>query len=554
MGVHRTTELRLLAFLLCCGSPALAQVVSAPEFVGSIAGPGAVHEPAGVRFYGTDLGWTFEHRGVHYMLFGDTWPYDRSMCDPLPVADDAQATIPLALPSAGVPPLSVQTDPRAPNEFARIRVLRDGRAAVMGYNKTPLTAFSDGDDAIGLFGEIDLVRCDTRRGEPSCKPWDHLECSQDLGICTPELLGYDAVCDLATNTGCILDQECAPTESGLCIDPDSSQNDGTSPSLPAMAAYHTHVAIQDPTLPSDYHDIGSFASNKFINVTARTVRCFTGRACGNDYRPGHGAVFVWGRPGFGVRPGHQAHIHLMALSLPLRRSRDGALRFTPRYFAGVRPKTGEPIWTKRESRAAPLALDGVVGGNPDDDHPFPNQTAVSWLGPPVSRWMMLYGGGSSNLSGGQADAEDGPVVVRFAEHPWGPWSPAVVALAPGSPTVVGDPFGPGGYIFHPGCQDEPPATCARSDPHRPLDYFLPGCLAVGASIDTGFLYAANIIDAYTRPDGAGGLDVFWNVSTWNPYLVALLRTNVRPAPASGPKTCPSGRGPKPRLRWCARGG
>ena len=62
----------LLALLLLLWStPLLAQVASPPEFLGSIAGPGSVVEPAGVRFYGTDLGWTFEHKGQHLMLFGD---------------------------------------------------------------------------------------------------------------------------------------------------------------------------------------------------------------------------------------------------------------------------------------------------------------------------------------------------------------------------------------------------------------------------------------------------------------------------------------------------
>ena len=95
--------LRLLAFLLCSSAPVAAQVVSPPALRGSIAGPGSVVEPAGVRFYGTDLGWTFEHRGRHYMLFGDTWPHSRSLCEALPHNDDSQATLPLELP-AGLPP------------------------------------------------------------------------------------------------------------------------------------------------------------------------------------------------------------------------------------------------------------------------------------------------------------------------------------------------------------------------------------------------------------------------------------------------------------------
>lgn len=538
----------VLILLALGGASAFAQEVAPPTFLGAIAGPGSVLEPSGVRFYGTDLGWTFEHRGRHYMLFGDTWPHSRSMCEPLPHNDDSQATLPLALPP-GLPPLTIATDPDAPNEFARIRLFRDGESLVMGYDKTPLTAFSDGTDAVTLFGLVDLVRCHRRRGRSSCRPYE-LACSQDVGVCTPPTLGFDAPCDVATGAGCIVGERCEPTTTGICVDPDSSQNDGTSASLPATAAYHTHFGIQDTTRPTDYQDAGTLASNKFIDVTARTVRCFSGRACGNDYTPGHGAVFIWGRPGYDVQPGRQAHMYLLAHRLPIRRSRAGALLFRPRYFAGVRPGSGEPIWTRHESRAKALAMDGHVGGNPDDDQPFPNQTAVSWLGPPVNKWMMLYGGGGSSVSGGAVDAPAGSIRLRFADQPWGPWSPSVAHLDPGSPTVVGAPFGPGGFIFNPACTDQPPAVCAPSDPHRPLDYFFPGCPPIGATIDTGILYGPNVIDAYTRADGAGGLDVFWNVSVWNPYLVALLRTNVKPSASSPPTPCSSAKA-GPRFRWCA---
>jgi hypothetical protein len=143
--------------------------------------------------------------------------------------------------------------------------------------------------------------------------------------------------------------------------------------------------------------------------------------------------------------------------------------------------------------------------------------------------------------------------VRFADHPWGPWSPSEVHIDPGSPAVVGDPFGPGGYIFHPDCVDQPPALCTPSDPSRPLDYFIPGCASVGATVDTGILYGPNIIDAYTRADGAGGLDVFWVVSVWNPYLVALLQTNVKPSGASTPAACARTGRSGPRFRWCDEG-
>ena len=69
---------------------------------------------------------------------------------------------------------------------------------------------------------------------------------------------------------------------------------------------------------------------------------------------------------------------------------------------------------------------------------------------------------------------------------------------------------------------------------------MPDCQSIGAALDTGILYAPNVIDAYTRADGLGGLDVYWNVSVWNPYLVALLRTNVKPNPDPAPSPCTAG--------------
>src|SRR5262249_12660275 len=154
-------------------------------------------------------------------------------------------TLPLALP-AGVPTVTIATDPEAPNEFARIRLFRHGQSLAMGYLKTPLTAFSDGTDAVALFTLVDLVRCGVRRGKPSCRPYEQLTCSQQVGICAPPVLGYDAPCDLVTGAGCIPgQQQCTSTATGICIDPDSSQNDGTSDSLPGTAAYHTHIGIQD---------------------------------------------------------------------------------------------------------------------------------------------------------------------------------------------------------------------------------------------------------------------------------------------------------------------
>ena len=61
----------------------------------------------------------------------------------------------------------------------------------------------------------------------------------------------------------------------------------------------------------------------------------------------------------------------------------------------------------------------------------------------------------------------------------------------------------------------------------PIDFYF-GCFPIGKTFDNGFLYAPNIIDAYTEPDGAGGMNIYWNVSIWNPYAVLYLKTNLKP--------------------------
>jgi hypothetical protein len=74
--------------------------------------------------------------------------------------------------------------------------------------------------------------------------------------------------------------------------------------------------------------------------------------------------------------------------------------------------------------------------------------------------------------------------------------------------------------------DEPGAACTRTDPVRPADSYLPGCPTPATQLDIGRLYGVNIIDAYTQPSTDGGLAITWNVSTWNPYGVVLMRSRI----------------------------
>jgi hypothetical protein len=48
-----------------------------------------------------------------------------------------------------------------------------------------------------------------------------------------------------------------------------------------------------------------------------------------------------------------------------------------------------------------------------------------------------------------------------------------------------------------------------------------------AEKEYGFFYGPNIIESWVKPTG-DGVDVIWNVSTWDPYRVILLRTRINP--------------------------
>jgi hypothetical protein len=107
---------------------------------------------------------------------------------------------------------------------------------------------------------------------------------------------------------------------------------------------------------------------------------------------------------------------------------------------------------------------------------------------------------------------NGAIRMRTADHPWGPWSPPQDVVAGGDPDVPGSgQYGPGGVLHHPACADESCASHTRTAYYHENEY--------------GFLYAANIIEQWTRTV-PGGVDILWNASTWDPYRVVLFRTRI----------------------------
>ena len=523
---------------LSASAPEATPALSAPELLGTLAGVGSP-SAADVRVFGTDLGLSFEHQGRLYMLFGDTWYEPDTICKQgLPPQDDTVATLPLEW-NGTVPKLEFITRADDVSFPRNIQVYRDGEPLKLGYGQAPMSGWSDGERSFALFERLEPVHCgDTPESPESLECASHKAsyCSQRTGLCLPNIISFPVPCDLTAPTSCFPGQTCEPTP--LCVDPTSSQySDDSFEAESSSVRQQTEIGLARADSPADYDSVLSWHTNKFSHPTTRTVRKFTAANSGNDYQPGHDTLFVWGRPGFIAEQGRQAALYLAAHPLPLPLSPAGKLTFQPRYFAGIDPTTHEPQWSSEEADARPLALDGSAGGDSYEEDSFIGPFGVSYLPPPVDRWMMLYGGDLADYLmidpiGSRGATAPGSIRARFAKHPWGPWSEPIVHLAPGREWQTGAPYGPGGFLYSPACVDVDGQRCMKSDPHRPLDTALEGCPIKFE--DPGRMYAPNIIDNYTRPNAAGGLDVIWNVSTWNPYSVLLFKTSVAPSAAPPP--------------------
>jgi hypothetical protein len=293
---------------------------------------------------------------------------------------------------------------------------------------------------------------------------------------------------------------------------------------------------------------------------------------------------MWGRSGWAARGGSQDLPFFLYVPMKGLLDADGTIHFEPHYFAGY-DKDGAPRWSTNNADAFPIyGGDATVsedGGVPHLVFPHPEFDLVNQMGmsfvESLGKWVMLYGGDLPRFLRYDADTNQevpdvhpqpspGAVYLRSATHPWGrarrdglaseDWTDAEAVLTreQAAPFLGCDEAG----TEPKGCTDE-------HDPHRPLQMLLEvdskteisasdapeitkACLDGDATQTltyalsgdaSGHLYGANIIDPWTEDVTASTKDLakgeravrlFWNVSTWNPYGVALIQTELRGHP------------------------
>lgn len=138
-------------------------------------------------------------------------------------------------------------------------------------------------------------------------------------------------------------------------------------------------------------------------------------------------------------------------------------------------------WGAREEDAVPLFRHDVVG-----------EFSVAYLAP-VKRYVMLYNSG-----------EPRGITMRSAESPCGPWSGG---------SVIFDPWRDGGYgeFMHisskfKGKKDD------LSDPNRGEEW--------------GGEYGPYVMSRFTT-EVDGACRIYYTMSTWNPYQVVVMRTDLK---------------------------
>jgi hypothetical protein len=266
-------------------------------------------------------------------------------------------------------------------------------------------------------------------------------------------------------------------------------------------------------------------TQRFFTTTARTVTAFEPDAPEhNDYRvlahaPNQqSGVLLWGRPNLGGvhKQGRGLSLYFAWAPLP-RYQEDGHFDWQPRFFAGL-DSEGKPRFVEREVDSVALDLDASIDGEqPEEIVDVCGHMTVAYV-PALGRWMMLYGSSIQELYTSLVYGDDaqyidrstlGNIYIRYAMHPWGPWTTPELFAEAGNAQALTGFFARGSFLHSTSCSG---SDCVRAEVTLPAE--------------NGGLYSPHIIEPWLQQQ-EHGVDVFWTISNWNPYEVILLKTPIR---------------------------
>ena len=215
--------------------------------------------------------------------------------------------------------------------------------------------------------------------------------------------------------------------------------------------------------------LGEFSSRHFINVSCQLRPASEVPGCDG----GGDVLLVWGTGAYRASEVRLALLDQAALARLVAGESPGEI--------GTRYWTPSG-WSEREAQAAPLFGPAAIG-----------ELSVRWL-PGLGRYLLLSASGPEDPAGHA-------ITLRTASQPWGPWSRRLRLLD---------------WV----------ATGMADDPHtRFIRTSADGSDPVGDRVfagqarGTGAAYAPYYFDL--RAD-AGGWELRYTLSTWNPYQIVLM--------------------------------
>ncbi len=189
--------------------------------------------------------------------------------------------------------------------------------------------------------------------------------------------------------------------------------------------------------------------------------------------PGGPYVLMWGT-------GTYRKSDLFLAIVPAARFADGE---GTRYFTGLDAR-GAPTWSASEADAQPVHRNGTLG-----------DVSVTWC-KELGMWLMTY----------DERAPTHGIAFAYARAPWGPWSEPQLILDPPRDAI-------GRFIHQAGSNDGLAGPVIGKEAQA------------NPEAVQGGPYAPYVIERFTRVRGSE-LDLYYGLSTWNPYVVVLMKTRM----------------------------
>ena len=193
--------------------------------------------------------------------------------------------------------------------------------------------------------------------------------------------------------------------------------------------------------------------------------------------------------------GDQEHNQVYLAAAPIQSLRDGD-RAAVRFLSVISHKPDGSValtWSSRESDSTPIFTiehgdgPGVMSEVP---HAWGFGEPLVYYEKKLGLWLATYNAARTSIR------------LRTASHPWGPWSASMILFDPAVDYGQGPAFGR--YIGD-----------GKSD-------------RFGGGV--GELYGPYVLPRFTRILPDGRVKLYWLLSPWQPYVVYLMESALRPAP------------------------